>query len=212
MSTGRKAAAALIAAAVWTGGAVGQTTTEKGAGSAPSPGTQAAIGMSYEPFRTTLCELIAHPLRFAGQNIEVRATLVGNFEMNLLVDDSCPRSDVLIWYGRGLVATDTSQYALIDSIDALKSADNIRWRLPSPVVFRATKDSKKMSEYIRKHKKAGYVKATATFTGRFDYIPKWQALKAPDGNVTVVSSFGHQNCCSARLEPQSVTDFIPPKK
>jgi hypothetical protein len=163
--------------------------------------------------KATLCELITDPLRFAGQTVEVRATLTGNFEMSLLIDDSCPRSNVLIWYGRGMVATDTSQYALIDSMDALKKSEGIVWHSPAPVVFHATKDSKKMADYMAKYvKKFGEVSVTATFTGRFDYIPKWLALKAPDGKLTAVSAFGHQLCCSARLEPQTVTDVVVPKK
>jgi hypothetical protein len=190
----------------WIGGAVGQTTTEKGIDSALSPGTLD------EPFKTTLCELKSHPLRFAGRTVEVHATLASNFEMSVLVDDSCPRSDVVIWYGRGLVAADTSQYAFIDSIDALKKPDDIHWRPFAPVIFHATKDSKKMFEYIRKHKKGGELTVTATFTGRFDYIPKLLALQASDGKAAAVSAFGHQNCCSARLEPQSVTEFVLPKK
>jgi hypothetical protein len=119
----------------------------------------------------------------------------------------------LIWYGRGLVATDTSQYALIDSIDALKEADHIVWHPATPVIFHATKDSKKLADYLTKHaKKFGDASATATFIGRFDYIPKWLALKAPDGKLTAVSAFGHQLCCSARLEPLTVTDVAVPKK
>jgi hypothetical protein len=207
--TNWRRAAALTVALVWIGGAVGQTTTENGVGSIPSA-SQAATADG--PFRITLCELTAHPLRFSGQNIEVYATLAQNFEMSVLVDDSCPHSDVVIWYGRGLVATDTSQYAFIDSVDALQAPGDIHWRPPAPVLFHATKASKMMSEYIRKHKKGGDVTVKATFTGRFDYIPKWLAIKAPDGKVTAVSAFGHQNCCTARLEPQSVAEFVPPKK
>jgi hypothetical protein len=210
MSTWRRAAAVLIAVVAWIGGAVGQTTAEKGIGSARSSGT--AMATLDEPFKTTLCELMSNPLRFAGRAVEVHATLAGNFEMSVLVDDSCPHSDVVIWYGRGLVATDTSQYAFIDSIDAMEKPDDIGWRPPAPVIFHPTNDSKKMFEYIRKHKKGGDVTVTATFTGRFDYIPKLLALKASDGKVTAVSAFGHQNCCSARLEPQSVTEFVLPKK
>ena len=70
-----------------------------------------------------------------------------------------------------------------------------------------------MAHYIRKHKKGvGDITVTATFTGRFDYIPMWLALKASDGKVTAFSAFGHQICCSARLEPQSVTELLLPKR
>jgi hypothetical protein len=201
-----RVAAALLPALVWISAAFGQTAIENGIVPIKPSGT------SDEPLKTTLCELTAHPSRFAGQYIEVRATHAGNFEMSILVDDSCPRSDVVVWYGQGLVPTDVSQYAFIDSIDDLKNPDDIRWRPPAPVNFRATQDSKRMSEYVQKHRKKGELTFTATFRGRFDYIPRLLAVKGPDGKVTVVSAFGHQNCCSARLQPESVTEFTPPKR
>ena len=203
----------MVAAVVLIGLALAQTTTEKTSGIRPYLGTQSAMGTPDEPMETTLCELQNNPLRFAGRYIRVRATFAGNFEMSMLVDDSCPHSNVLIWYGQGMAATDTSQYAFIDSLAALEKPDDIRWQAPAPVIFHATQDSKRMSNYIRKHKKGvGDVTVTATFTGRFDYIPKWMALKALDGKVTAFSAFGHQICCSARLEPQSVTEPVLSKK
>jgi len=178
------------------------------------PGTAVAQIRADEPIKTTLCELVKDPARFAGQYVQVRATFVGNFEMSILVDDSCPRSNVEIWYGRGLVTTDTSEYAFVESFDAaLKKPDDVRWLPSSPVTFHATKDSARMYRYVRKQQTHfGYAKVNATFTGRFDYISKWLALKAPNGEVTIVSAFGHQLCCSARLEPESVTEAVFPKK
>jgi hypothetical protein len=177
---------------------------------APPAASQTVQGES----KTTLCQLMANPERYAGQTVEVRATLIGAMETSVLIDDSCPHSDVSVWYGLSMPQMDSSPYALIDSLDALKKPDEIHWLPPAPVIFQPTKDSERMMRYCKRRKVSDVVRITATFRGRFDYIPKskWLALKGPDGNFTAFKAFGHQNCCRAQLTPQSVTEFVRPRK
>jgi hypothetical protein len=177
----------------------------------PPAASQTAQGAS----KTTLCDLTANPLRYAGQIVEVRATLESGFEMSVLIDDSCPHSDVRVWYGDNIPAVDGSPHALIDSLDALRRPGDIHWLPPAPVIFQPTKDSESMGEYFRKLPSfSDEVKVTATFRGRFDYIPKskWLALKVSEGRLEAFKAFGHLGCCCARLVPQSVTEFVPSEK
>ncbi len=164
-----------------------------------------------EPIRTTLCELQSHPEQFSRKFVRIRATLESNFEMAVLTDTSCPRSDVMIWYGSAF--GDFSQTALIASLDDLKEPNEIQWHSATPLVFHVTEESKRLDKYCRKHaKKLGEVKYQATFIGRFDYIANWLAVKKGDGKVLAVSAYGHQNCCKARLEPESIADISLPRK
>lgn len=167
------------------------------------------------PLKITVCELSEDPLRYSGRDVQVRTTLTTNFEMSILYDPSCQDREgrkFLIWYGEGGVATDSSVFAFIDSVEDLKVPERINWLPPVQVAFHATKESQKVSEYLRKQdKQYGVAKVEATFTGGFDYIPKWLALKGPDGKVVAFSAFGHQLCCEARLIPQSVADAVFPR-
>jgi hypothetical protein len=185
---------------------LGIVTSESRSASAVTPGDP--------PLKTTMCELFANPSRFAGRDVEVRATFTGNFEMSVLNDRSCPRSDVVIWYGNGLIGTEDAQYAFLDSLDALKIPETIHWQSWVPNTFHDSKESIRMFKYVRKHQKKRDATVEASFVGRFDFIPisKWLALKTADGKTIAVSAFGHQNCCNARLVPKSVSAVKLPTK
>ena len=175
----------------------------------------ASAQLASGPLKTTVCELSKDPLRFSGHDVQVRTTLKTNPEMSILYDPSCQDREgrpFFIWYGTGFVATDSSAFAFIDSLDDLKVPERINWLPPVQVAFHATKESQKVSEYLKKQNKKGGGKVEATFTGRFDYIPKWLALKGPDGKVVAHSAFGHQLCCEARLIPESVSDPVFPRR
>jgi hypothetical protein len=47
------------------------------------------------PIKTTLCELGAHPEKYVGRFIEIRAAVEQGFEISLLVDNSC---SARIWF------------------------------------------------------------------------------------------------------------------
>jgi len=161
------------------------------------------------PLRTTLCEIEADPSRFSGQRIEIRATIATNFEMSTLNDDSCPKSNIFVWFGNGFF-DDVISYAFIDSWDALSDPSAIAWQTPPRVDFKQTNEVRRMYQKMgRQQKKQGYAASRATIIGIFQWIPdgKLMALQFKHGKVWATSRFGHQLCCNARLLPERIDDI-----
>ena len=161
------------------------------------------------PLRTTLCEIEADPSRFSGQRIELRATIATNFEMSILNDDSCPKSNVFIWFGNGFF-DDISSYAFIDSWDALSDLKTIVWQAPPQVAFKQTNEVRRMYQKMgRQQKRRGSAASRATIIGVFQWIPdgKLMALQSKQGKVWATSRFGHQLCCNARLLPEQIDNI-----
>lgn len=170
-----------------------------------------SIASDPAPIRTTLCELQTRPEKFSGRVVEFRASIITNFEMSMLSDDSCPKTDVHVWFGGGLVESGASEYAVIDPSQRRSPSDTTDWQRCPTVTLEQNRQTRAMFRAMRKQeKRQGYGSAIASIVGLFQYIPadKVMVFKAADGRTWETSRFGHQLCCNARLLPVAIHDVV----
>ena len=181
---------------------------------------------SAEPIRTTLCDLVKHPTRYAGKLVRVRATIASAFEMSSLATD--PPDDAC-WYrvwlaGPGddhsITATpEAIEYADVRSTKELHQQNQLRWH-PIPKLELLKDDSygefeRCLSEVYRPTDPrilcmaCNLYSVTATITGRFDYSKGLlRAVRDRAKNVLDVGSFGfgHLSKWDSQLTLVSVSE------
>jgi hypothetical protein len=64
------------------------------------------------PIKTTLCEVVAHPERFDGKVVQIRATVVIGFEKRLVVENACSAK---VWLADAAVRQD-EEYRLMEGL------------------------------------------------------------------------------------------------
>jgi hypothetical protein len=161
---------------------------------------------SQEPIKTTLCELVKLPERFAGMMIQVLATFHVGFEASLLADDSC---SALIWLSWGeKKPLGKLEYAEVQSIKDLKAPELLEWKPLAPkraVVLNKDTAFHRLDKYLGAQFKPKnphelcvscplYI-VSASVVGRFDHTDrKWRIFRGHDADkVPPSQGFGHLN-------------------
>jgi hypothetical protein len=179
-----------------------------------------------EPITTTVCELVAHPERFNGKIVQIRATLSVGYEISDFVDDHC--EGVVLDGWSDSESQQPLEFAYINSEDDLQHPERLKWK-PDPKVrpIKVQEDDgfRTLEKYVSQYyfdlpatpgkDPCGFhcrkFKVTGTFTGRFDYDDR--RLRAfrnlSTGKITTWSGgFGHAGASSIQLVWQSVSDVV----
>jgi len=150
---------------------------------------------TYEPIKTTLCEIMKTPEWYNGKMVEMRVVVSHGFEVSLLRDESCASA---IWLPGTLVT--------------MTSFGRQRPTGP-PITLKKDSEYQKMAEFLG----ANYTRTqnrpcmhcplyvvTINATGRFEHVNKMK-MKPEERRF---AGFGHLNAYESQLVLQSVADVI----
>ena len=189
-------------------------------------GIVVVLVLTKEPIKTTVCELVAHPERFNGKIVQVRATLSVGYEISVFLDDHCERGVLDGW--SDLESQESMQFAYIDSEDELQHPERLKWKpVPKvrPIKVQEDEGFRTLEKYVSQYyfdvpstpgrDSCGFhcrkFKVSATFTGRFDCDDRrLRAFRnSSTGKITTWSGgFGHAGASPIQLVWQSVSDVV----
>jgi len=129
------------------------------------------------PIATSVCEITAHPKRFNGRLVQVRAKLVSGNRRTDLKDVHCS-AVLMVDVDRAVFSGQRGQFAFIPdtdvaaaSTDASSLPQNLEWKWihePEPIHLRQDPAYWEMVRHLNEVNTKYDV--TATVSGRFDYL------------------------------------------
>jgi len=171
--------------------------------------------LSAQAVNTTVCDILAHPKSFDGKIVQIKGTVVADFDEFAIVDTSCRQPINAIWLEYPTGAKAKSGPAEVVELQLAKNSPGTPDAVShTPVTLDSkSKEFKEFdSDLAAQFKGPGRCLAcprstvTATLTGRIDGVDTPGLEKNASGIFTAIHGYGNLNRYSARLVLQSVAD------